>query len=92
MQLVRRGARYRSTAQLRHCDGDGIGDLAGIVAHLGHLNDGTARRRPVASPIYPRPADVGYGVADYVTSVIGSLGSSPSQTEIGAGSPWSRLS
>src|SRR6476469_9181876 len=56
-------------------DGDGIGDLAGIIAHLDHL----AALRVAAvwlSPIYPSPmADFGYDVADYcdVDPVFGTL-------------------
>jgi len=51
-------------------NGDGIGDLAGVIAHLDHLNDGTERSLGVdavwLSPIYPSPGlDVGYDVADY---------------------------
>jgi alpha-glucosidase len=52
-------------------DGDGVGDLAGITAHLDHLNDGTPRSLGVdavwLSPIYPSPGlDLGYDVADHV--------------------------
>lgn len=61
-------------------NGDGMGDLAGIVAHLDHLNDGTERSLGVdavwLSPIYPSPGlDVGYDVADYtgVDPAFGSL-------------------
>ncbi len=51
-------------------NGDGIGDLAGIVARLDYLNDGTPDSLGVdaiwLSPIYPSPmADFGYDVADY---------------------------
>ncbi len=54
-------------------DGDGIGDLAGITAHLGHLAwlgvDGLW-----LSPVHPSPnADWGYDVADY-TGVHPDLG------------------
>jgi alpha-glucosidase len=52
-------------------DGDGLGDLAGILEHLDHLNDGTPRSLGVEaiwlSPIYPSPDfDFGYDVADYL--------------------------
>jgi alpha-glucosidase len=52
-------------------NGDGIGDLPGILAHLDHLNDGTPRSLGVdaiwLSPIYPSPDfDFGYDVSDYV--------------------------
>ena len=52
-------------------DGNGIGDLAGILAHLDHLNDGSPASIGVdaiwLSPIYPSPDfDFGYDVADYV--------------------------
>jgi alpha-glucosidase len=51
-------------------DGDGIGDLPGVLAHLDHLNDGTEGSLGVdaiwLSPFYPSPmADFGYDVADY---------------------------
>ena len=51
-------------------NGDGIGDLAGIVDHLDHLG-GAAESLPVdaiwVSPIYPSPDfDFGYDVADYL--------------------------
>jgi len=52
-------------------NGDGIGDLRGIIEHLDHLSDGTPRSLGVdaiwLSPIYPSPDfDFGYDVADYV--------------------------
>lgn len=51
-------------------DADGIGDLAGIVAHLDHLNYGTPASLGVdailLSPMYPTPGfDVGYDISDY---------------------------
>ena len=51
-------------------DGDGIGDLDGIVSHLDDLNDGTPASLGVdaiwLSPIYPSPDyDFGYDVSDY---------------------------
>ncbi len=51
-------------------NGDGIGDLRGIIDRLDHLNDGTPRSLGVdaiwLSPIYPSPDfDFGYDVADY---------------------------
>ncbi len=51
-------------------NGDGIGDLQGIIARLDYLNDGTENSLGVdilwLSPIYPSPmADFGYDVADY---------------------------
>ncbi len=51
-------------------NGDGIGDLAGIVEHLDHLNgdpDSLGVDAIWLSPIYPSPDfDFGYDVADYV--------------------------
>jgi alpha-glucosidase len=52
-------------------DGDGIGDLPGILAHLDHLRGGGADSLGVdaiwLSPMYPSPDfDFGYDVADYV--------------------------
>jgi len=46
-------------------DGDGIGDIAGIRAHLGHLRD-LGVDAVWINPWYPSPmADAGYDVADY---------------------------
>jgi alpha-glucosidase len=52
-------------------DGDGVGDLQGIIDRLDYLNDGTPDSLGVdaiwISPIYPSPmADFGYDVANYV--------------------------
>lgn len=51
-------------------DGDGIGDLPGILAHLDHLADGEDSLGVDAlwlSPVYPSPdRDFGYDVSDYV--------------------------
>jgi alpha-glucosidase len=52
-------------------NGDGIGDLAGVIQHLDHINDGTPNSLGVdaiwLSPIYPSPDfDFGYDVADYL--------------------------
>src|SRR5829696_694465 len=54
----------------RDANGDGVGDLRGIVERLDHLNDGTDRSLRVKgiwlSPIYISPGrDVGYDVADH---------------------------
>ena len=51
-------------------NGDGVGDLQGIIDRLDYLNDGTENSLGVdilwLSPIYPSPmADFGYDVADY---------------------------
>lgn len=51
-------------------NGDGIGDLAGIIEKLDYLNDGTNRSLGIdavwLSPFYPSPmADFGYDVSDY---------------------------
>ena len=50
-------------------DGDGVGDLAGVVAHLDYLTTTPASLGVDAiwlSPFYPSPmADFGYDVADY---------------------------
>ncbi len=51
-------------------NGDGIGDLPGIISRLDYLNDGTPHSLGVdaiwLSPIYPSPMkDFGYDVADY---------------------------
>src|SRR5262245_51568463 len=51
-------------------DGDGIGDLQGVIDRLDYLNDGTPHSMGVDavwfSATYPsRMADFGYDVADY---------------------------
>jgi len=51
-------------------NGDGIGDLEGIIARLDHLNDGTPASLGVdviwICPFYPSPmVDFGYDVVDY---------------------------
>jgi alpha-glucosidase len=51
-------------------NGDGIGDLPGIISRLDYLNDGTPDSLGVdaiwLSPFYPSPmADFGYDVSDY---------------------------
>lgn len=51
-------------------NGDGIGDLDGIIRRLDYLNDGSQKSLGVdaiwLSPTYPSPmADFGYDVADY---------------------------
>jgi alpha-glucosidase len=51
-------------------NGDGIGDLDGITAHLDYLNDGTDRSLGIdaiwLNPINPSPLrDWGYDVSDY---------------------------
>jgi alpha-glucosidase len=51
-------------------DGDGVGDLRGVISRLDHLNDGTTDSLGVdaiwLSPFYPSPmADFGYDVSDY---------------------------
>jgi alpha-glucosidase len=53
-------------------DGNGVGDLPGIIARLDHLSDGTPASLGVAalwlSPIYPSPGlDMGYDVCDYLS-------------------------
>ena len=61
-------------------NGDGIGDLEGIIARLDYLNDGTERSLGVdavwLSPIFRSPMrDFGYDVSDYcdVDPVFGDL-------------------
>jgi len=61
-------------------DGNGVGDLGGIIERLDHLNDGTPGSLGVdaiwLSPIYPSPGlDLGYDVSDHATidPLFGSL-------------------
>ena len=60
-------------------DGDGIGDLRGIIEHLDHLRGGAGSLGVDAiwlSPFYPSPmVDFGYDVSDYtdVDPVFGTL-------------------
>ena len=56
-------------------NGDGVGDLPGITAHLGHLAD-LGVDAVWISPFYPSPQnDAGYDVADYygVDALFGDL-------------------
>jgi alpha-glucosidase len=51
-------------------DGDGVGDLQGVIDRLDYLNDGTPESLGIDaiwfSPTYPSPmADFGYDVSDY---------------------------
>jgi alpha-glucosidase len=51
-------------------NGDGVGDLRGVIEHLDYLNDGTDSSLGVAaiwlSPFYRSPmADFGYDISDY---------------------------
>ena len=51
-------------------DGDGVGDLRGIIEHLDYLNDGTAASLGIdavwLTPVFKSPqADFGYDVSDY---------------------------
>lgn len=61
-------------------NGDGIGDLQGIIEKLDYLNDGTERSLGVdalwISPIYPSSMkDFGYDISDYqdIDALFGSL-------------------
>ncbi|MBA3430291.1 MAG: DUF3459 domain-containing protein [Actinobacteria bacterium] len=62
-------------------NGDGVGDLSGIITKLDYLNDGTTASLGVdaiwLSPFYPSPmADFGYDVSDYtdIHPLFGTLG------------------
>jgi glycosidase len=54
-------------------DGDGVGDLKGLTAHLDYLNDGKPAGTTTSlgvdavwlMPIFPSPSDHGYDVTDY---------------------------
>jgi glycosidase len=57
-------------------DGDGVGDLAGIISRLDHLSETLGVDALWLSPFYPSPmADFGYDVADYcdVDPLFGTL-------------------
>ncbi len=67
----RRGVIYQVYPRsFADSNGDGVGDLPGLIDKLDYLNDGTDRSLGVdalwLSPIHPSPGfDVGYDVADY---------------------------
>lgn len=62
-------------------NGDGVGDLKGIISKLDYLNDGTEGSLGIdaiwLSPIYPSPGrDFGYDVSDYrgIDPLYGDMG------------------
>ncbi|HEY8818146.1 MAG TPA: alpha-amylase family glycosyl hydrolase [Candidatus Limnocylindrales bacterium] len=64
----RRGVVYQIYPRsFADTDGDGVGDLPGIIAHLDHLGpDGLGVDAIWLSPIYPSPGlDLGYDVSDH---------------------------
>jgi alpha-glucosidase len=71
MQWWQRGVVYQIYPRsFMDANGDGVGDLAGILQELDYLNDGTSESLGVdaiwISPIFPSPmADFGYDVSDY---------------------------
>jgi alpha-glucosidase len=77
----RRGVVYQVYPRsFADSNGDGVGDLPGLIDKLDYLNDGTERSLGIdaiwLSPIYPSPGfDVGYDVADYdaIDPVFGTL-------------------
>jgi alpha-glucosidase len=77
----RRGVVYQVYPRsFADSNGDGVGDLPGIIDKLDYLNDGTERSLGIdaiwLSPIHPSPGfDVGYDVSDYdaVDPVFGTL-------------------
>jgi alpha-glucosidase len=76
-----RGAIYQVYPRsFSDSDGDGVGDLRGVVDRLDYLNDGDESSLGVEavwlSPFYPSPmADFGYDVCDYtdVDPLFGTL-------------------
>ncbi|MGX6601579.1 glycoside hydrolase family 13 protein [Micromonosporaceae bacterium Da 78-11] len=77
MQWWRSAAIYQVYPRsFADANGDGIGDLAGVRAHLGYLRD-LGVDAIWFSPWYPSPmADAGYDVADYrdIDPMFGTLG------------------
>jgi alpha-glucosidase len=64
----RRGVIYQIYPRsFADSDGDGVGDLTGIIEHLDHLGpDGLGVDAIWLSPIYPSPGvDLGYDVSDH---------------------------
>ena len=64
----RRGVIYQIYPRsFADSDGDGVGDLQGIIDHLDHVGrDGLGVDAIWLSPIYPSPGlDVGYDVSDH---------------------------
>ncbi len=64
----RRGVIYQIYPRsFADSDGDGVGDLQGIIDHLDHLGPGGLGVDAIwLSPIYPSPGrDVGYDVSDH---------------------------
>ena len=57
-------------------NGDGIGDLAGVIGRLDYLSNTLGVDAIWLSPIFPSPmADFGYDVSDYtgIDPIFGSL-------------------
>jgi alpha-glucosidase len=77
----RRGVVYQIYPRsFADSNGDGVGDLHGLIDKLDYLNDGTERSLGIdaiwLSPIHPSPGfDVGYDVSDYdaIDPIFGSL-------------------
>src|SRR6185503_14089127 len=84
---VKRGRKWWHGASVYHiyprsfadANGDGVGDLKGIIKHLDYLNganDSLGVNAIWISPFYPSPmADFGYDVSDYtdVDPLFGTL-------------------
>jgi alpha-glucosidase len=81
LQWWQRGVVYQIYPRSYHdTNGDGIGDLQGVIDRLDYLNDGTKNSLGIdaiwLSPFYPSPmADFGYDVSDYtnVHPIFGDL-------------------
>ncbi|PIP73798.1 MAG: alpha-amylase [Candidatus Lloydbacteria bacterium CG22_combo_CG10-13_8_21_14_all_47_15] len=80
-EWVRRAVVYHIYPRsFKDTNGDGIGDIAGIIEKLDYLNDGTDASLGIGavwlSPVYKSPmADFGYDISDFkdIDSIFGDM-------------------